>query len=235
MKRLKRALLGSAMCAVAVIGAVSTASADTITYNTTGTFTDVGVTGSGTNQLSDSGNSLTFNSVSGIQVTPPSGSTSLGSISEVGMMSGLNGTFELDITQTAPPVVIGGPGSVSAMLSGSFTTSQSGIILDFGSNTSTSTVFSPDGITAYRTTFTLNNIETASTYFTSLGTSVPGTFNNNDEIMVFAPGSDGSTISATAVQTQLLVSELPVPASVWGGFGLLSLLGLGFARKRLTA
>lgn len=113
-----------------VMGIASTATADPVTFSTSGTFTCVGCAGSGTNSvtfLGGVGNALmiTFTGLGSTSLNTPTGS-SFGNFQTFFSGSGVinaSGTFTLTITQTVPTA---GSDSFSATFSGSFSAANSG-------------------------------------------------------------------------------------------------------------
>lgn len=125
---LKTIFMGALLVFMVTLG-TSEAKADPVTFSTSGTFTCVGCSGSGTNSvtfLGGMGNALmiTFTGLGSTTLNTPSGS-SFGNFQTFVSGSGAtgSGTFTLTITQTAP---IAGSDSFSATFSGTFTASNSG-------------------------------------------------------------------------------------------------------------
>jgi hypothetical protein len=125
---IKTTLMTALLAAFMAVGA-STANADPVTFTTSGTFTCVGCTGSGTNSvtfLGGMGNALmiTFTGLGSTSLNTPTGS-SFGNfqtfVSNTGATA--SGTFTLTITQSVP---IAGSDSFSATFSGTFSASNSG-------------------------------------------------------------------------------------------------------------
>jgi hypothetical protein len=128
-------VLGAALrCAglllVLVALGASAASADPVTFSTSGVFTCAGCSGSGTNSvtfLGGMGNAvmITFTGLGSTSLNDPTAS-SLGNfqtfVSGTGVI-GVSGTFTLTITQTVP---IAGSDSFAATFSGSFSASNAG-------------------------------------------------------------------------------------------------------------
>ncbi len=105
------------------------ANADPVTFTTSGTFTCVGCSGSGTNSVTFTngmGNALmiTFTGLGSTSLNTPTGS-SFGNFQTFvsGTGASASGTFSLTITQTVPTA---GSGSFTATFSGTFTASNSG-------------------------------------------------------------------------------------------------------------
>src|SRR6188474_1292969 len=130
MTRLSKATLTiAAFLLVASLG-VSSANADPVTFSTSGTFTCVGCSGSGTNSvtfLGGMGNALmiTFTGLGSTSLNTPTGS-SFGNFQTFFSGSGAvaaSGTFTLTITQTVPS---GGSDSFSSTFTGLFSASNSG-------------------------------------------------------------------------------------------------------------
>ena len=124
----KTTLMSALLLATLAI-ATSEAKADPVTFSTSGTFTCVGCTGSGTNSVTFTngvGNALliTFTGLGSTALNTPTGS-SFGNFQTFVSGGGAtaSGTFTLTITQTVP---IAGSDSFSATFSGTFTASNSG-------------------------------------------------------------------------------------------------------------
>jgi hypothetical protein len=122
--------LMSALLLATLAVATSEAKADPVTFSTSGTFTCVGCSGSGTNSvtfLGGMGNALmiTFTGLGSTSLNTPTGS-SFGNFQTFVSGNGAinaSGTFTLTITQTVP---IAGSDSFSATFNGTFTASNSG-------------------------------------------------------------------------------------------------------------
>jgi PEP-CTERM motif len=125
---IKTTLMTVLLAGLMAIGA-STANADPVTFTTSGTFTCVGCSGSGTNSvtfLGGMGNALmvTFTGLGSTSLNTPTGS-SFGNFQTFvsGTGATASGTFTLTITQSIP---IAGSDSFAATFSGTFTASNSG-------------------------------------------------------------------------------------------------------------
>jgi PEP-CTERM motif len=126
---LKTTIMGALLLAVVAFG-TSKAQADPVTFTTSGVFTCVGCSGSGTNSvtfLGGMGNAfmLTFTGLGSTSLSTPTGS-SFGNFQTFFSGNGVinaSGTFTLTITQTVP---VAGSNSFSATFSGTFSASNSG-------------------------------------------------------------------------------------------------------------
>jgi len=126
---LKTTIMGALLLAVVAFG-TSKAQADPVTFTTSGVFTCVGCSGSGTNSvtfLGGTGNAfmLTFTGLGSTSLSTPTGS-SFGNFQTFFSGNGVinaSGTFTLTITQTVP---VAGSNSFSATFSGTFSASNSG-------------------------------------------------------------------------------------------------------------
>ena len=130
MARLMKTIVMAAVLAGFMAVGASTASADPVTFTTSGTFTCAGCSGSGTNSvtfLGGMGNALmiTFTGLGSTSLNTPTGS----SFANFQPFFGGNGslaasaTFTLTITQTVP---IAGSDSFAATFTGLFSASNSG-------------------------------------------------------------------------------------------------------------
>lgn len=162
MASLFKATLMSALLLAMVTLGTSEAKADAVTFSTSGTFTCVGCSGSGTNSvtfLGGAGNALmiTFTGLGSTSLNTPTGS-SFGNFQTFASGSGTisaSGTFTLTITQTVP---IAGSDSFSATFTGLFTASNSGSgVVNF-----TTTAVTIGGITYAITNNPLNLVPPAS-------------------------------------------------------------------------
>src|SRR5687767_11778595 len=161
MARLMKTIVMAAVLAGFMAIGASTANADPVTFTTSGTFTCVGCSGSGTNSvtfLGGMGNALmiTFTGLGSTSLNTPTGS-SFGNfqtfVSNAGATA--SGTFTLTITQSVP---IAGSDSFSATFSGTFTASNSGTgVVNF-----TTTAITIGGITYSITNNPLNLVPPAS-------------------------------------------------------------------------
>ena len=156
----KTTLMSALLLATLAI-ASSVAKADPVTFSTSGTFTCVGCTGSGTNSVTFTnglGNALmiNFNGLGITNLNTPTGS-SFGEFQTFvsGVGASASGTFTLTISQTVPTV---GSDSFSATFSGTFTASNSGT----GVVTFTTTSITIGGITYAITNNPLNLVPPAS-------------------------------------------------------------------------
>lgn len=129
MARLMKTTLMTALLAGLMAFGASSAKADPVTFTTSGTFTCVGCSGSGTNSvtfLGGMGNALmvTFTGLGSTSLNTPTGS-SFGNFQTFvsGTGATASGSFTLTITQSVP---IAGSDSFSATFSGTFTASNSG-------------------------------------------------------------------------------------------------------------
>src|ERR687892_1452899 len=130
MARLMKTIVMAAVLAGFMAVGASTASADPVTFTTSGTFTCAGCSGSGTNSvtfLGGMGNAMmiTFTGLGSTSLSTPTGS-SFGNFQTFFSGSGViaaSGTFTLTITQTVP---IAGSDSFSATFTGLFSASNSG-------------------------------------------------------------------------------------------------------------
>ena len=122
--------LMSALLLATLALATSEAKADPVTFTTSGTFTCVGCSGSGSNSVTFAGGMgnallITFTGLGSTSLNTPTGS-SFGNfqtfVSGTGTINA-SGTFTLTITQTVPTA---GSNSFSATFSGTFTASNSG-------------------------------------------------------------------------------------------------------------
>lgn len=128
MTGLKITIMSALLLAVVSLG-MAEAKADPVTFTTSGTFTCVGCTGSGTNSVTFSGGMgnalmITFTGLGSTSLNTPTGS-SFGNFQTFVSGSGASasGTFTLTITQTVPTA---GSNSFSATFSGTFSASNSG-------------------------------------------------------------------------------------------------------------
>ena len=130
MARLMKTIVMAAVLAGFMAVGASTASADPVTFTTSGTFTCAGCSGSGTNSvtfLGGMGNALmiTFTGLGSTSLNTPTGS-SFGNFQTFFSGNGsiaASGTFTLTITQTVP---IAGSDSFAATFTGLFSASNSG-------------------------------------------------------------------------------------------------------------
>lgn len=130
MARLMKTIVMAAVLAGFMAVGASTASADPVTFTTSGTFTCAGCSGSGTNSvtfLGGMGNALmiTFTGLGSTSLNTPTGS-SFGNFQTFFSGNGTiaaSGTFTLTITQTVP---IAGSDSFAATFTGLFSASNSG-------------------------------------------------------------------------------------------------------------
>lgn len=130
MASIIKATIMSALLVTMVAFGTSAAKADPVTFTTSGTFTCVGCTGSGTNSvtfLGGMGNAImiTFTGLGSTALNTPSGS-SFGNFQTFVSGNGVvnaTGTFTLTISQTIPTA---GSDSFSATFSGTFSASNSG-------------------------------------------------------------------------------------------------------------
>jgi len=113
-----------------VLALAAPASADLVTYSTTGTFS-----ASGTNVVTSGGNSITFTGVANVVVSPPPTVGPFGTFTTVNPTAFTpGGTFQLDISQTTPGV---GAGSSTGSLTGTVGPGPTGFLtLDFTGNNS---------------------------------------------------------------------------------------------------
>ena len=126
---MKTIVMAAVLAGFMAVGA-STASADPVTFTTSGTFTCAGCSGSGTNSvtfLGGMGNALmiTFTGLGSTSLNTPTGS-SFGNFQTFFSGNGTiaaSGTFTLTITQTVP---IAGSDSFAATFTGLFSASNSG-------------------------------------------------------------------------------------------------------------
>ena len=126
---MKTIVMAAVLAGFMAVGA-STASADPVTFTTSGTFTCAGCSGSGTNSvtfLGGMGNALmiTFTGLGSTSLNTPTGS-SFGNFQTFFSGNGsiaASGTFTLTITQTVP---IAGSDSFAATFTGLFSASNSG-------------------------------------------------------------------------------------------------------------
>lgn len=125
----KATLMSALLLAIVALG-TSEAKADPVTFSTSGTFTCMGCSGSGSNAVTfdgGNGNSLmiTFTGLGSTSLDTPTGS-SFGNfqtfVSGTGTIAA-SGTFTLTITQTVP---VAGSDSFSATFTGLFSASNSG-------------------------------------------------------------------------------------------------------------
>lgn len=129
MTGLKITIMSALLLAVVSLG-MAEAKADPVTFTTSGTFTCVGCTGSGTNSVTFSGGMgnalmITFTGLGSTSLNTPTGS-SFGNFQTFVSGNGAinaSGTFTLTITQTIPTA---GSNSFSATFSGTFSASNSG-------------------------------------------------------------------------------------------------------------
>jgi hypothetical protein len=130
MARLMKTIVMAAVLAGFMAVGASTASADPVTFTTSGTFTCAGCSGSGTNSvtfLGGMGNAMmiTFTGLGSTSLNTPTGS-SFGNFQTFFSGNGAiaaSGTFTLTITQTVP---IAGSDSFAATFTGLFSASNSG-------------------------------------------------------------------------------------------------------------
>jgi len=130
MARLLKTSLMTALLAGLMAFGASTANADPVTFTTSGTFTCVGCSGSGTNSVTFLGGGMsnalviTFTGLPATALNTPTGS-SFGNFQTgvSGAGATASGTFTLTITQTVPTA---GSDSFSATFSGTFSASNSG-------------------------------------------------------------------------------------------------------------
>ena len=130
MARLLKTSLMTALLVGMMSFAASVANADPVTFTTSGTFTCVGCSGSGTNSVTFAGGMgnalmITFTGLGSTSLNTPTGS-SFGNFQTFVSGNGVinaSGTFTLTITQTVP---VAGSDSFSATFSGTFSASNSG-------------------------------------------------------------------------------------------------------------
>ena len=125
---IKTTLMTALLAGLMAVGS-STANADPVTFTTSGTFTCVGCSGSGTNSVTFLGGMgsalmITFSGLPSTSLSTPTGS-SFGNFQTFvsGTGASASGTFTLTITQSIP---IAGSDSFSATFSGAFSASNSG-------------------------------------------------------------------------------------------------------------
>ena len=156
----KAGLMSALLVSMLALGA-SEAKADPVTFSTSGTFTCVGCSGSGTNSVTFLGGMgsalmITFTGLGSTSLNTPTGS-SFGNFQTfvAGAGASASGTFTLTITQTVPTL---GSDSFAATYSGTFTASNSGT----GVVTFTTTAVTIGGITYSITNNPLNLVPPAS-------------------------------------------------------------------------
>jgi PEP-CTERM motif len=153
--------MSALLLAIVTLG-TSEVKADPVTFSTSGTFTCVGCSGSGTNSvtfLGGMGNALmiTFTGLGSTSLNTPTGS-SFGNFQTFVSGNGAinaSGTFTLTINQTVPTA---GSDSFSATFSGTFTASNSGT----GVVTFTTTAITIGAVTYSITNNPLNLVPPAS-------------------------------------------------------------------------
>ena len=204
-----------AISAIALVGMASVASADSVTYSTTGVFGSNGL-----GSISGGGITLAFDALTNVTVAAPTfgslGDFDINIGSGVTSSFSITDTFTLTVEQSVPTP--GGSGSFGVgTVSGTVTATNSGATVIFTSPLSVS--------------FTGT---TSDTSYVLMGTPVAG---HTEEEYFIVPVTTNNGV--TSIQAEILSTDhaptVPVPASLIGGSSLLGLLLVSKIRSRRNA